>query len=238
MITKNEANATGDAPKSERRATDPGLGDQLAPNEEPNAPAKQFDPRRFQANTMPPGFRSVIVGTELPSMPKNRIEDTIPPTDVAEVVRRAEPVRPWSASPKPIMTEFQLGSDEPSRVEALAFKALSYRLAVPLGILFFAAGALVVLLVSRGREPSAHVEAPEAIDVVAAPNPIAPKEAKVPPPVEAPASATTASFPIDVDLDEPPQKQRTVTVPKPPPRVVNLPKSNATKARTRNETPD
>src|SRR5512138_835033 len=98
MTTKTDATTIGDAPASERRPTDPGLGEVTVQNEEPR-PENQFNPRRYQANTVPPGFRSVIVGTELPSMPRDRIAETLPPGDSSNTVTALEIPAPVSGVP-------------------------------------------------------------------------------------------------------------------------------------------
>jgi hypothetical protein len=71
------------------------------------SPTKSFDPNRFQAHRLPPGFLGELLALELPSMPRDRLEETIPPTSPAikpgTLVEKLSPGTLTLASLKPTL---------------------------------------------------------------------------------------------------------------------------------------
>lgn len=161
---------------------------------------KNFDPDKFQAHKMPPGFLGELLALELPSMPKERIEETIPPTSAAALfATRSSPVD--AIPPK---NESGLSSRPPSRL-------LSPRLAL-LGILVLIAfGGLLSWL--WGREIASHPGATVASTT----------EPSMTSPVQAPP-ATVPPSNVRVEGSAPPAERKAPRVsPKPKKNVIPEP---------------
>lgn len=76
--------------------------------------ARGFDPYRFQANTMPPGFRAELAAVTLPVVPAEELQDTPPPRAGGEPVL-APPERSTAApEPRSVVVEAPPPPTEPA----------------------------------------------------------------------------------------------------------------------------
>jgi hypothetical protein len=222
MTTKPDATPVGDAPASERRSTDPGLGDKVASNAEPTKSAKQFE------DTLPPTDVADVLGDSpelsFAGLPHVGSEVCFPKVEVKTALEI-----PHALSTLPAVRR---AHDS----EAIPLKAISYRLAVPLAILIFAAGALLVLLLARGHGPGTHAEAFEVPKAVAAPNPATQQAEAAPTVAQAPTILPLPSAEAEAVMAAP--KRRTAIASKPQPRALVPSMADAQKPRVRNEEPE
>jgi hypothetical protein len=126
-----------------------------------------FDPYKFQTNTMPSGLRAELIAAGLPRVDPERIEDTVPPNDVAfaphteEIIRSTAPVVAEGPSEPTAVT--RLRSRRSAGVPAPAARAdrrsVSWMLAI---VLVLVAGIALVALsfFNRARNAGAPYAAP------------------------------------------------------------------------------
>jgi hypothetical protein len=103
--------------------------------------SKSFDPDRFQAHRMPPGFLGELLSLELPSMPKERIEETMPPTSAEEL---------FAYVPQPATSGNKTASTSPPPRPS----APASRIAIPGALVLLLTGGLVFWLWNRETKTS------------------------------------------------------------------------------------
>ena len=153
MTPNSKTPKAADAPASEKRPTSPGLGDQSTQPEAQAQPSDAFDPNKFQAHRMPPGFLAELVALELPSMPKERLQDTLPPIDIATVLGSEEPIHSTKAEATTLLEVPNTSAPPPVQVAAPRqdTKSVVFRMVLPVALLSFAAGGLVIWFMTRGN---------------------------------------------------------------------------------------
>jgi hypothetical protein len=135
---------------------------------------KKFDPYRFAATTLPPGLRAKLLAAELPVVPQEQLEDTVPPNRVT-VTLDSEAV------------DHELDRTDPAVWVQRRRRRQAFVAAVVLGFLVL---AIVAFLTHESSDERNAAPAPLPTATLSKPS-MRPETTVVP--AQAPAPATTAT---------------------------------------------